>query len=435
MRILAVILTLVWAGVAIVVASAYRPGGPVDIVVALACFAPVLVADAGVVWPPLARTHRGRVALVWIWVVAILLAIPVFYGIAVNLASSGPRSLVPSIEAAYGGALALATMTFFSMVGLIHLRRRVRVFERRATWLSAGLTVVLSIALGSALLFVALVNDQMLREQEPSSSRFGPTDQDVVPPFCDVPLRLGRFADVTIDAVSKAGGIERGQARLQGRRDGNDEAWGGSWSGPDGAGQQAYLRIGSDAWLNVDGDDPDAPGSSWQDVPPDPFGMVGARSLTMDGPPHAIAAVPRGDIVAEDLGLEVIEGARSRHCRTFMDGPAALHTFLPLRWLLANDSFVPDDAIERWRGEMDWWVFADGELGMASVEVSGSRSATSWGSGEVLAVLEARLEATERDVQIEVAAPFETTPSAAAPDAAAESTSAAATPTLGSVAP
>jgi hypothetical protein len=295
--------------------------------------------------------------------------------------------------------------------------------------------VVLSIALGSALLFVALVNDQMLREQEPSSSRFGPTDQDVVPPFCDVPLRLGRFADVTIDAVSKAGGIERGQARLQGRRDGNDEAWGGSWSGPDGAGQQAYLRIGSDAWLNVDGDDPDAPGSSWQDVPPDPFGMVGARSLTMDGPPHAIAAVPRGDIVAEDLGLEVIEGARSRHCRTFMDGPAALHTFLPLRWLLANDSFVPDDAIERWRGEMDWWVFADGELGMASVEVSGSRSATSWGSGEVLAVLEARLEATERDVQMEVVAPIETTPSAAAPDAAAESTSAAATPTLGSVAP
>jgi hypothetical protein len=118
-----------------------------------------------------------------------------------------------------------------------------------------------------------------------------------------------------------------------------------------------------------------------------------------------------------------------------MDGPAALHTFLPLRWLLANDSFVPDVAIERWRGELDWWVFADGELGMASVEVSGSRSATSWGSGVVLAVLEARLEATARDVQMEVVAPFETTPSAAAPDAAAESTSAAATPTLGSVAP
>lgn len=432
MRILAVILTLVWAGIAIVVASAYRPGGPIDIVVALACFAPVLVADAGVVWPPLSRSHRGRVALVWIWVVAILLAIPVLYGIAVNLASSGPRSLVPSIEAAYGGALALAAMTFFSIVGLVHLRRRVRVFERRATWLSAGLTVVLSIALGLALLFVALVNDQMLREQEPPSSRFGPTDQNVVPPFCDVPLRLGRFAVVTIDAVSRAGGIERGRARLQGKRDGADEAWGGSWSGPDGEGQQAYLRIGAEAWLNEDADDPDMPGSSWQEVSPDPFGLVGARALTMDGPPHAIANVPRGTIVAEDLGLEVIEGARARHCRTFMDGPTALRTFLPLRWLLVNGSFVPDDAIERWRGEMDWWVFADGEMGMANVEVSGSRSATSWGSGDVLAVLEARLEATERDVEAEVAAPFETSSSVPGP---AASSSTGPTPALGSVAP
>ena len=30
----------------------------------------------------------------------------------------------------------------------------------------------------------------------------------------------------------------------------------------------------------------------------------------MDGPPQAWVDVPRGSIVAEDLGLEVIEGAR-----------------------------------------------------------------------------------------------------------------------------
>lgn len=430
MRLLAAILTVAWAGIAIVVASAYRPGGPVDIVVALACFTPVLVADAGVVRPPLATSHRGRIALVWIWIVAVLLAIPVLYGIAASLASDGPRNLVPSIEAAYGGGLALAAMTFFSIVGLVHQRRGVAVFERRSTWLSAALTVPISVALGSAFLFVAVVNDQVLREQERSTSRFGPTDPDVVPPFCDQPLRLGPDAVITIDADLTADGIERGRARLAGKRDGGNEAWGGWWSGADGAGQQSYLRIGGRAWLNADSDDPDAPGSTWQEVMPDPFGMVGTRPLTMDGPPHAIASVPRGAIVAEDLGLEIIEGARARHCRTFMDGPTALDTVLPLRWLLVGDSFVADQVISRWRGEMDWWVFTDDELGMASVEVSGSRLSTT-GGADVRAVLAAHLEATERDTRVEVTAPFQTT----SRPAGSPRPSAAPASALGSVAP
>ncbi len=280
-------------------------------------------------------------ALAWIWVVALLLAIPMLYGTAVSLASGGPRSLVPSVEAAYGGTLALGAMTFFSIVGVVHRRRGVDVFERRATWSSAGFTVALSAILGLGFLFVALVNDQGLREREPASSRFGPTDPDRIPPFCDQPLRLGPNALVSIEAVSSTDDIDRGRALLTGRRNGRDEAWGGSWSGPDGQGQQAYLRIGSLAWLNTSSDDPDAPGSSWQEVQPEPFDLAGTRQLTMDGPPHAVVNVPRGDIVAEDLGLEIIEGARARHCRTFMDGPAALDAFLPLRWLLADGSFTP----------------------------------------------------------------------------------------------
>ena len=52
-----------------------------------------------------------------------------------------------------------------------------------------------------------------------------------------------------------------------------------------------------------------------------------------------------GEIVPEDLGIEIIEGARARHCRTFIDGPTALDAFLPLRWLLADSSEVPAGAI------------------------------------------------------------------------------------------
>ena len=149
-------------------------------------------------------------------------------------------------------------------------------------------------------------------------------------------------------------------------------------------------RFGALAWVNDGSDDPDAPGTTWHEARPDPFELLGGGQLTMDGPPHSIANTPRGSIVAEDLGLEIIEGARARHCRTFLDGPTALDAFLPLRWLLYGSSEAPDDkAISRWRGEMDWWVFGDGELGMASVEVSGSRAETGWDVDGVRVVLRA----------------------------------------------
>jgi hypothetical protein len=125
----------------------------------------------------------------------------------------------------------------------------------------------------------------------------------------------------------------------------------------------------------------------------------------MDGPPHAVVDAPRGSIVAEDLGLSIVEGARARHCRTFIDGNTALDTFLPLRWLLYDGSYRADDPIGRWRGELDWWVFADGQLGMAAVEVSGSRAETSWDVEGVRVVLRAHLDATDRDRAVDLSAP------------------------------
>ena len=219
------------------VASAYRPGGAIDLVVALACFSPVLVADAGVVWPPLARSHRGRVALVWIWVAAMLLAIPVLYGIARTIALDGRRACCHRRGDLRGG-LALGAMAFFSIVGLVHKRRGETVFEQRSTWLAAGLSLLLSAALGLAFVFVALANDQALRDREPTSSRFGPTDPDLVPPFCDEPLRLGQNAVVTIEARSSVDTEDRGSAVLTGNegaatRAGEDRGPGrterGSW--------------------------------------------------------------------------------------------------------------------------------------------------------------------------------------------------------------
>jgi hypothetical protein len=405
MRLLAAILTGLWAVTAVAIAVAYRPGGPVDIAVALACFVPVVIADAGVIWPAKKMSPRHRTALVWVWIAAILFTIPVLYGVASTITDQGPQGLLPSVEAAYAGAIALFATSFFSVIGIVHRHRDVRPLERRASWLTAGLALVLTVAAGLAFVFVAVVNERDLRLAEPGSSRYGPTGPDLEPPFCDEPLALGANAQIVITAKSSLDNSDRGTAVLEGQRAGIDEAWGGSWQGPDGSGEQAYLRVGRRAWRNDQSDDPRAPGTSWVEVAPNPFGMLGAAALTTDGPPHSVADAPRGTIIPEDLGLVHIEGARARHCRTFVDGPTALDTFLPLRWLLYDSDERPERAISRWRGEMDWWVFADGELGLASIEVSGPVAETSLEAEGVRLVLEAELSATDRDASADLSAP------------------------------
>jgi hypothetical protein len=402
MRILAAVLTMLWAATAVAVAAAYRPGGPLDIAVALACFGPVLVASVGLVWPPAGGSHVHRAALAWTWIGAFLLAIPILYGVASTLAGGGPQTLVPSAEAAYAGLLAVFVMAVFSLTGFAHGRGGGLAFERRATLLALGLASALTIITGAAFGLVAIINDHALRDVGPGRSAFGPSGAELVPPLCDEPVALGPYARVTIEARSSLDERTRGRATLSGQRVGIDETWSGTWSGPDGEGRSAYLRIGREAWLNDGSADPAAPGSTWRATRPDPFELAGEESLTMDGPPHAIVAVPRGAIVAEDLGVEVVEGAPARHCRTFVDGPTALASFLPLRWLLTGGQEPGPGDARLWRGELDWWVFGDGELGRARVEVSGSRADTPWAATGVRAALEADLSATERDRTVDI---------------------------------
>jgi hypothetical protein len=403
MRLLAVILTVLWAVTAVVIATAYRPGGPIDVFVALACFVPVAIADLGVIRPARKLSRRHRLILVWVWILAVLFVLPVIYGVASTVTPEGVQGLLPSAGSAYAGAIALYLMSWFSVV--VHHRLRVRPLERRASIVTSAVAAGLTVVSGLAFVFVAAVTEQELRAEPASASRYGPTDPALEPPLCHEPVSLGESALLRIEAKSAVDTFDRGTAVLEGQRDGLDESWGGSWAGPDGSGQQAYLRVGRDAWINDTSDDPQAPGTTWSETTPNPFGLLGGNGLTMDGPPQVIADAPRGEIVAEDLGLERIEGARARHCRTFIDGPTALHTFLPLRWLLANDSDVASDTLERWRGELDWWVFADGELGLATVQVSGARGETGWDDDGVRAFLEARLQAVDRGAPIDVSAP------------------------------
>ena len=243
---------------------------------------------------------------------------------------------------------------------------------------------------------------------------------------------LGRYGRVVMSGRLLADDELVAEAGLEGQRAGQDEVWGGRWSGvPASAvatgagapeGRVAYRRVGSQAWLNESTDDPDAPGTTWRLTDPDPFGLADAGSLTMDGPPRAVVAGEPGTFVAEDLGFEVIDGARARHCRTFVDGPTALSAFLPLRWLVGGMSTGLPTDLPAWRGELDWWVFGDGQLGRAAIEVSGLPSDAWVGPAAIEGALFAELDVTERALPVDVSGPVDaraepTTRSVAGPEA------------------
>ena len=66
--------------------------------------------------------------------------------------------------------------------------------------------------------------------------------------------------------------------------------------------------------------------------------------------------------MAEDRGVELIENAPSRHCLITLDGNGALASSMLTRLVLAG-TVDPHRNLDAWRGSLEWWVFADGQLG------------------------------------------------------------------------
>ena len=86
--------------------------------------------------------------------------------------------------------------------------------------------------------------------------------------------------------------------------------------------------------------------------------------------------------------MDVIEGARARHCVVAVDGTTFREAFPQIQWL------VGDADIHRWRGELDYWVFMDGQLGQVVGDASGD--AIEIVDGAILATVNVKLMATER---------------------------------------
>jgi hypothetical protein len=82
------------------------------------------------------------------------------------------------------------------------------------------------------------------------------------------------------------------------------------------------------------------------------------------------------------------EGARARRCRIAVDGPVFRAAFPQARFL------VGDDDLHRWRGQLDYWVFLDGQLGQIAGSVNGEGADVA--EKAIQGTIDVHLTATER---------------------------------------
>lgn len=390
LRLLATLLLLLWVLLAVAILIAYRPGGPADLLVGAAAFVPAVIVAAALVWPPADVDRRVRSVAIWLGFASALLIAPLMLFVIDALVAGGRQTLLPSLEVAYAAVLAFGTSCAFTAMGiasrLVPDQSQLASRLLTAAGIGGGLTVLGTLAFGG----VAIANEQQLREQAASNSVWGPTDSELVPPSCQTAARLGSMAVVTIEATGSIDGETVAQATIRGVRSGTAEQWSGELQGSFVQGQLAYDSDAEGVSWSVDGGEPERRPVGFLE-------LLGERGLSLDGPILAAVSRPEGQprTVVEDLGLDLFDGATGRHCRRAIDGPTALNAVAALRWIAGRDLDARSAALREWRGEIDWWVFGDGQLGRAIVTVSGYPGEAFPATG-VSAMLEAELSATHR---------------------------------------
>jgi hypothetical protein len=94
---------------------------------------------------------------------------------------------------------------------------------------------------------------------------------------------------------------------------------------------------------------------------------------------------------------ELVEGARARQCRIAIDGPTFLAAFPQAKEL------VGDADLAHWRGEVDYWVFLDDQIGRIEGSVNGD--AADIQKDALQATVRVALTATDRDQPVTVSPP------------------------------
>lgn len=385
LRILGAALAGLWLVTFALILVGYRPGGPVDILVGITAAGPIAVALAAVRWPPVARSPRAFALIAWLALLAILLLVPSIAGLVSQLQGRGPQTLLPSAEAAYPWALALFATGVFAGLGMARRRLGDSSPRRRRLMTGIALGLVATLSAGSAFSAAAVVNELSLGDRPAISSRFGPTDPSREPSPCDGPLTDSTTALLTLHMDSSVDGSMTGQATLSGVRSGEDVRWDGYVAGDRTFGRNGFVRVGTHAWRLT-------PTTNWTPLPTDQ-----SEGYDLDRQLVLTALSPARRTVVEDAGLSYIEGARARHCRVALDG-ATLRTAVPEVGLL-----VGDIDLTRWRGELDFWIFADGGLGQADGFANGP--ALGLATDAITAEIRFRLIAIDRGAPVSIQPP------------------------------
>jgi hypothetical protein len=239
----------------------------------------------------------------------------------------------------------------------------------------------------TALVFAAVAfgNELALRDRLAASSRFGPTDPDLDPPPCDGRLETGRSARLELHLTGDVDGRPIGQVDLAGSRDLADFRWLAYIATPRELSFRGAARIGERAWIRP-------PGAGWQLADP-----RSVANLTVDRQARALTLNAGVRATAEEHGLALVEGARARHCRVAVDGATFRLAFPEVAWL------VGDASLDHWRGELDYWVFADGEIGRMTGSVNGD--AVDIDPDALQGTVRLTLIATDRGASLAIAPP------------------------------
>ncbi|HEY4634643.1 MAG TPA: hypothetical protein VIH00_12075 [Candidatus Limnocylindrales bacterium] len=388
LRLIAATLVVAWMVAAALVLLAYRPGGPLDVVVGVTSLVPTGIAVAALAWPPVARGRGAYPLMVGLGIGSLLLLLPSIGGVLNQLRALGPQTLLPSLEAAYPWLLALVGTSLFTGFGVARRIQGGSALRRRR--LAAGIMIGAAFSVGAGSLFagVAVANELALRDPKlvPASSRFGPTSLAGAPPACDGPLDVGSSARLSARFDGEIDLRNAGSVELTGVREGRDFRWLAYVATDRELGQYGAAMIGDRAWTRT-------PRGGWRRAA-DPSGTSDA---SVDLRALEVALAPGNRSTAEDHGVEVIEGARARHCRLAVDGPTFLAAFPQIRWL------VGDVDLAHWRGQLDYWVFLDGQLGQ--VAGSGNGEAIGIEPEALLATVTVLLTATERGRDVVVYPP------------------------------
>jgi hypothetical protein len=354
----------------------YRPGGPFDLIVGLTSLGPIAIAMAGVVWPPVARGDRAFSAIVWLGIASLLFLVPSIVGVFDQLTAFGSQTLLPSVEAAYPWLIALLATSLFTGFGVARRVHGGAALRRERLMAGIGVALVSTLLSGTAFGVVAVANDVALRDRTAATSRFGPTDGAEQPPLCDLPLAIGSSARLHLQVSGTVDLRPLGSVELSGLRVGDDFRWLAYVATSRQLGEHGSARIADRAWALT-------PPFGWRTALPSAVAADG-----LDAQVLATALTSDYRATAEDRGVEVLEGARARRCRVAVDGDTFEAAFPQVRWLVRGAD------LHRWRGELDYWVFLDGQVGQVAGSVNGE-------AGDVVpdavqGTVEVLLTATER---------------------------------------